>query len=64
LQDAVFQQAIENCDCVAVCNYNNFVDARTACEIGYAYKCGKKVVFMEDNPTVEDFDIPSEVGLL
>ena len=64
LKDAVFQQEIEKCDCVVVCNYDSVVNANTAFEVGYAYKNGKKIVFMENNPIVEDFDMPSEVGLL
>jgi hypothetical protein len=64
LKDVVFQQTVEKCDCVVVCNYDSFVNPRTAIEVGYAYGRGKKVVFVEDNLIVEDFDIPSETGML
>jgi hypothetical protein len=57
-------QAIEKCDIVIACNFNGYIGTKTALEIGYAYKCGKKVVFIENNAIIADFDIPSEIHLL
>mgnify|MGYP001623004655 CR=1 FL=1 len=57
-------KAIENSDLVIICNYNGYVGLKTAFEIGYAHKCGKHIVFIEDNAVVNDFDIPCEVLLL
>jgi hypothetical protein len=62
--EALHLQAIEVCDFVVICNFDSYVGTKTALEIGYAYKCGKIVVFLEDNRVVEDFDIPSEIKLL
>lgn len=57
-------QAIEACDMVIICNYNGYIGPKTALEIGYALKCGKRIVFLENNHAVRDLDIPSEIGLL
>ena len=57
-------QAIEASDMVIICNYDGYIGIKTAVEIGYALKCGKKIVFIEENITVHDLDLPSEVNLL
>lgn len=62
--EALHLKAIESCDAVVVCNYNEYVGTKTALEIGYAYKCEKKIIFLEDNDIVGDFDIPSEISML
>ncbi len=62
--EALHLKAIETCDMIIVCNFDKYVGTKTSLEIGYAYKCGKKIVFLYDNETVDDFDIPSEIGLL
>ena len=64
IQEILMHQAFDGADCIVVCNYGDKVDSRVAYEIGYAYKCGVKIVFLEDNAIVDDFDIPSEIGLL
>jgi hypothetical protein len=56
--------AIDFCDCIIVCNYDNYVGPKTAFEIGYAYSIGKKIVFIENNSVIDDFDIPSEAFFL
>lgn len=62
--EALHLRAIDEADLVLICNFNDYVGPKTALEIGYAYRSGKKVVFLEDGPVVDDFDLPSEVGLL
>ena len=56
--------AIEECDFVIICNYDNYVGYSTAVEIGYALKCGKKIVFLEDNEIAKQLDAPYEIGML
>jgi len=62
--ESLHLKAIEKCDFVIACNYDNYIGFSTAFEIGYAYKCGKKVVFVENNDVVNSFDGPCEIGLL
>lgn len=62
--EAVHLKAIEECDLVVICNYDDYVGTKTSLEIGYAYKCGKRIAFLKDGSSVSDFDLPSEVGLL
>lgn len=62
--EALHLRAIDAADMVLICNVGDYVGPKTALEIGYAYRSGKKVVFLEDGPVVDDFDLPSEVGLL
>jgi hypothetical protein len=62
--EALHLKAIELCDMVIICNFEGYVGTKTALEIGYAYKCGKKIIFLEENEIVDDFDIPSEVNIL
>lgn len=57
-------KAIEQADLVVVCNFDDYVGTKTALEIGYAYKCGKRILFLNDGNSVVDFDIPSEIGLI
>lgn len=56
--------AIRNCDMVIICNYDNYIGMSTAYELGIAQENGKKVVFIEDNEVVKNFDAPIEIGLL
>lgn len=49
---------------VIVCNYDNYIGVSTAIEIGYAMKCGKKIVFLENNEIAQSLDAPFEIGLL
>lgn len=62
--EALHLKAIEACDVVIICNFDSYVGTKTALEIGYAYKCGKKIIFLEENKIVDDFDIPSEINIL
>lgn len=62
--ESMHLKAIENSDIVIVYNCEGYVGLKTSFEVGYAYKCGKKIVFLDDNEIVCDFDLPSEVGLL
>lgn len=57
-------KAIEDCDMVIICNYDNFIGVSTAIEIGYSMKCGKKIVFLENNEIAQSMDAPFEIGLL
>lgn len=62
--ESLHLKAIEMCDFVLVCNFDGYIGKKTSLEMGYAYKCGKKIVFLEDTCIVEDFDIPCEINLL
>lgn len=62
--EAMHLKAIEECDAVLVCNFDDYVGSKTSMEIGYAYRSGKRVVFLKDGESVADFDLPSEVGML
>ena len=55
--------AIVNCDCVIICNYNNYIGYSTAKELGIALLLGKKVIFVEDNEVSQHEDSPIEVGI-
>ena len=57
-------KAIEKCDEVIVCNFDNFIGSMTAREISWATCLGKKVVFLEDSEILSDYDWPSEIGML
>lgn len=57
-------RAIDECDMVIICNYDNYVGYSTAVEIGYALKSGKKIVFLKDNEIAKELDAPYEIGLL
>ena len=56
--------AIEECDAVLICNYDNYIGRSTSTEIGYAIAYGKKIVFLENNKSVDDFNFPCEIGLI
>lgn len=63
--------AIDKCDFVIVCNQNNHIGVSTTFELRYAYEQGKKIVFIENNESANNFksrwnleSFPSEIGLL
>lgn len=62
--ESVHLRAMDESDLVLICNFDDYVGTKTALEIGYAHRSGKKIVFLQDGATVSDFDLPSEVGLL
>ena len=57
-------QAIEKSDMIIICNYDNYIGYSTSIEIGGAYMCRKKIVFLEDNEISNSLDSPFEIGLL
>lgn len=62
--ESLHLQAIEKSDMVVICNFDNYVGFSTIVELGAAYICGKKIVFIEDNELAENMDSPIEIGLL
>lgn len=62
--EALHLKAIEACDAVIVCNFDDYIGTTTSLEIGYAYKCGKKIVFLCNNDIAINLDLPGEIGLL
>lgn len=62
--EALHMQALEQCDLVIVCNFDNYIGNATATEIGYALSYAKRIVFLENNSIAQNFDIPSEITLL
>ena len=62
--EAQHLKAIDECDLVILCNFNNYLGMSATFEAGYAYRSGKKIVFMEDNTIANDFDCPCEIGLI
>lgn len=54
--------AIVDCDCVIICNYDNYIGYSTAKELGIALLLGKKIVFIEDNELSRNEDSPIEIG--
>lgn len=54
--------AIVNCDCVIICNYDNYIGYSTAKELGIALLLGKKIIFVEDNELSQNEDSPIEIG--
>lgn len=64
-------KAIDNCDVVIACNYNNYIGVSTSFELDYAYRKGKKIIFIEDNDVSIKFGerfginkMPCEIGML
>jgi len=64
-------KAIDNCDFVIACNYDEYIGISTTFELEHAYRMGKKIVFVEDNNISTTFGkrigidpMPCEVGLL
>ena len=64
-------KAIDKCDLVIACNYENYLGVSTTFELIHAYQAGKKIVFVEDNEIADLFGkrmgkqvMPCEVGLL
>lgn len=62
--EALHMHALEQCDLVIVCNFDNYIGSATATEIGYALSYAKRIVFVENNSVAQNFDIPSEITLL
>lgn len=62
--EALHMRALEQCDLVIVCNFDNYIGNATAAEIGYALSYAKRIVFVENNSVAQNFDIPSEITLL
>lgn len=64
-------KAIEKCDFVIACNFDNYLGVSTTFELGHAYRLGKKIVFIEDNAMANSFgdrigieNMPCEIGIL
>lgn len=64
-------RAIDKCDFVIACNFDNYIGVSTTFELEHAYRRGKKVVFIEDNEIADIFGkridvypMPCEVGVL
>jgi hypothetical protein len=55
---------IDESDMIIICNSNNYLGMASSFEMGYAYKTGKKIIFLEDNEIARNFDCPCEIGLL
>ena len=47
--DEIHKQKIDMADAIYVINKDGYVGSSTRCEIGYAIKHGKQVIFMEDD---------------
>ena len=62
--EAVHLRAVEQSDIVIICNFDDYIGTKTALEIGYTYRAGGRLIFLNDGASVTDFDLPSEVGLL
>lgn len=64
-------KAIDRCDFVIACNFDGYIGVSTTFELDYAYRAGKKIVFVENNEIADLFGkrigkypMPCEVGLL
>lgn len=64
-------KAIEKCDFVIACNFDNYLGVSTTFELEHAYRLGKKIVFIEDNSIADNFgdrigvkNMPCEIGIL
>lgn len=64
-------KAIDRCDFVIACNFDGYIGVSTTFELEYAYRAGKKIVFVENNEIADSFGkrigkypMPCEVGLL
>lgn len=64
-------KAINKCDFVIACNFDGYIGVSTTFELEYAYRAGKKIVFIENNEIADLFGkrigknpMPCEVGLL
>lgn len=64
-------KAIDKCDFVIACNFDNYLGVSTTFELEHAYRLGKKIVFIEDNAMADNFgdrigvrNMPCEIGLL
>ncbi|WP_343246852.1 hypothetical protein [Diplocloster hominis] len=64
-------KAIDKCDFVIACNYDNYIGVSTTFELEHAYRAGKKIVFVEDNEIADTFGkrigaypMPCEIGIL
>ena len=47
--DDIHKRKIDMADAIYVINKDGYVGSSTRCEIGYAIKHGKQVIFMEDD---------------
>jgi hypothetical protein len=56
--------AIDNSDCVIICNYDGYIGLSTNIEIGYSIGKNKKIIFLEHHESLMDFDFPLEIGIL
>lgn len=64
-------KAIDECDFVIACNFDNYIGVSTTFELDYAYRKNKKIVFVENNDIAKNFGkrinvypMPSEIGIL
>lgn len=57
-------RAIENCDTVIICNIGNYLGRSATVEIGYALSLNKRIIFIDDNDIVKDFEFPCEIGFI
>lgn len=64
-------KAIDECDFVIACNFDNYIGVSTTFELDYAYRKNKKIVFVENNELAKSFGkrigvypMPSEIGIL
>ena len=64
-------KAIDKCDFVIPCNFDNYLGVSTTFELEHAYRLGKKIVFIEDNVMADNFgerigvrNMPCEIGIL
>lgn len=64
-------RAIDKCDFVIACNYDNYIGVSTTFELDYAYRNNKKIVFIENNEIARNFGkrigkhpMPCEIGIL
>lgn len=64
-------KAIDQCDFVIACNFENYIGISTTFELEHAYRVNKKIVFIEDNEIADSFGkrinvypMPCEVGIL
>ncbi len=69
--EEVHLKAMDQCDFVIACNYDNYIGVSTTFELEHAYRANKKIVFVEDNEIADSFGrrinvfpMPCEIGLL
>lgn len=64
-------KAIDDCDFVIACNYDDYIGISTTFELDYAFRKNKKIVFIEDNDSartfgkrIGQFPMPCEIGII